>query len=74
MKQCTHCGDWFNASEYYKQSSAKDGLDPYHKECRQTKNRDYALNNRQNLNEYYRQYYQKNKERILANRNSRKQV
>ena len=63
-KKCALCKTEFYTTEFYKQKSAKDGLDPYHKQCRKDKNKEYAKKNRQRLNEYYREYYKKNKKNV----------
>lgn len=70
MKQCNHCKQLKDMSEYYKNKSKKDGLDGACKVCssaRRLKNKDEFL-------EYSKNYYQQNKEHILEKARQRYKV
>lgn len=71
-KVCVRCNKAFPLSEYYKQSAAKDGLDPYHIGCRKEVTRMYSLTNRASMTRYQREYYARNRDRILQKRREAK--
>ena len=70
-KQCAKCKRVYEHSEFYRQNRAKDGLDPYHKDCRKQVTLEYAKSHRERLNEQQREWYHRNKDRINANRKSK---
>jgi hypothetical protein len=61
MKTCTNCKTEKDSEQFYKQAGATDGLDPYCKDCRKDKNKQYAKNNYRTRSAYQREYYIKNK-------------
>lgn len=71
-KQCVRCLNWFEPGEFYKQAGSKDGLDPYHKDCRKEVTRMYAVTHRKQMSKYQREYYQRNREQILQKRKDAK--
>lgn len=68
VKQCTKCNEFKQTSDYYKDSSKKDGLRP---DCKQCNKQHYQYNKTQILN-YHKQYYQNHKTEKAEYRKSRK--
>lgn len=75
-KKCKKCLDDKDILEFYEHSKYKDRHDPMCKECRNKTSKEYAIANKEKLQEYRRKYtdknkdkkrdyYQKNKQRIL---------
>jgi 5-methylcytosine-specific restriction endonuclease McrA len=62
-KTCTKCGQTKNFTEFYKCKSKKDGLSSHCKECR----RIWRLQDSENQKIRAKNYYEKNKQKVLEN-------
>ncbi len=67
-KKCPKCGQTKDIGEFYKCKSRRDGFTSWCKECSNTSHKNYVENNREQLREYDREEYYKNRERHLENR------
>ena len=67
MKKCTKCGEWKVAStvNFHRSNKGRYGLRAQCKECRNNQNKQWQQTNRDRKAEYYKQYYQDNKEKIV---------
>ena len=61
MKKCTGCDNEKENSEFHKNSSKKDGLSSYCKECSKLYMKNYQEQNRERVNTYGREYYHNKK-------------
>lgn len=81
MKKCSKCGVVKDYSEFSKNKSKKDGLQPHCKPCSAVSNKEYHSNNkdkiavrrkkyiennRAKLSAYQKNYYVSNKDRLIA--------
>ena len=69
-KRCCKCKGVKEKSEFYKDSSRKDGYDNRCKPCRKELNREYSKNNRETILEKKRKYHKNNRETILEKKES----
>ncbi len=74
MKICTKCNINKDLIEFYKDKSKKSGYKPSCKECERKlsiiSSRNYKKNNKEKVNEYFKQYREKNRE--VMNERSKK--
>lgn len=68
MKRCTKCKEEKNFSQFYKNSTAKDGFRPHCKVCVSAHEKKYKENNPEKVLASKRKYAEKNREKILASR------
>ena len=62
MKVCSKCGELKKLSEFYKESSRKDGKCIYCKQCKNESKQNWRIKNREKQNKYTRQYFIKHPE------------
>jgi hypothetical protein len=62
MKKCTRCGEVKDESEFSKNKSSKDGLEPACKVCRKAR----YQQNKDEMLAYQKAYYQQNKDKVSA--------
>lgn len=62
-KQCSRCKEVKQATEFYKRKATKDGLTPNCKKCHNFSKKEYYNNNKEKI----REYYIKNRIKILEN-------
>lgn len=64
FKKCTKCGEEKPTSDFYKSKSGKFGVSSICKVCNSIQRKEYAEKNREKLNAKKRQYYLENKDKI----------
>lgn len=62
-KTCTQCAVQFPITNFYKHATTKDRLMPVCKSCHRMRCRIHEQNNRAKRSEYYKKWYNKNKDR-----------
>lgn len=73
LKLCSKCKEVRPTSDFYKDSSKKDGFRTTCKGCKAVVDRDYKQNNRDKVKERQSKYYEKNKE-LFFNHNSKRRA
>lgn len=65
MKKCSKCGEWKVAStdNFHRSKSCKYGLESQCKKCRNKKNKQWRLENKDKISEQRKQYREANKEK-----------
>ena len=72
-KKCTKCGEVKCLSEFHKQASSPDGHRPTCKQCRK-KHENTSTHSKATKRAYNKNYYKKNKEKILNRTNRYKKI
>lgn len=67
MKTCNKCKESKSLTEFRQHASTKDKLTTYCKPCLQAQVKSWVKDNKQHLNDWYKNYREKNKTQVNAN-------
>jgi len=72
-KQCIYCGKVKDVNFFPKDNSRGDAHHPYCKKCKNKFNKQWRLNNKEKITNYQKEYYNKNREKILKKYHRKKE-
>ena len=71
MKTCTKCGETKVLGEFYPNPDSSDGLHSQCKQCHALHGQEYRKNHKEEMSEYQRKYYLRNRSKILTTQKER---